>query len=191
MWFTEDAWSPIALIAAAVILCCIVWSRTQRRHFLIAAVLLLLAAITTYFVEQVIVTDGEKVETSLFDLIETFVAESQSITQLPRTQNVQSERFFSEQNTIDRARVRIAITIAEVSNDLRISDVQVRLTNENTRAITHFRANGTVATGATAGSHHVSRWELTWQKQAGEWKITRTRMLNPMNGQEQNIPRVD
>jgi len=191
MWFTEDAWSPVILMAVAAIFCCVAWSRTRRRQFVIAAALLLLAAMTTYFVEQVIVTDGEKVEASLFELIETFVAESQSISRLPRTREIQSERFFAEQNTIDRGRVRIAISIAEISSDLRISDVQIRLTNEDTRAITHFRANGIVSTGATAGTHHVSRWELTWQKQAGEWRITRTRMLNPMNGQEQQIPRVD
>ncbi|MFP6762328.1 MAG: hypothetical protein VB858_01880 [Planctomycetaceae bacterium] len=191
MWFTEDAWSPIVLIMLVAILCCIVWFRTQRGYALTAAVLLLLAAVTTYFIEQVIVTDGEKLEASLFELIETFVAESQSITQLQQSQVVQAERFFSEQNTIDRARVRVGVIVVSISEDLRISDVQVRLTNENTRAITHFRANGTIATGTSPGSHHVSRWELTWQKQAGEWRITRTRMLNPMNGEDQKIPRVD
>jgi hypothetical protein len=32
---------------------------------------------------------------------------------------------------------------------------------------------------------------MTWQKQAGEWKITQTKMLNAVNGQEMSVPGVD
>ena len=191
MWFTEDAWSPIVVIAVATIICLIAWSSTQRPRYLTGVGILIFAALMTYFVEQVIVTDSEKVETELTDLIDTFIVESQAISKLDQTQVIECERFFSEQNTIDKARVRAALVVARVENDTRITDVQTRLTNENTRAITHFRANGTVGTSTTGGGHFASRWEMTWQKEGGEWKITSTRMLNPMNGEDQQIPRVD
>lgn len=191
MWFTEDAWSPIVVMAVATIICFIAWSSTQRPRYLAVIGILIFAALMTYFAEQVIVTDSEKVEVELTDLIDTFIAESQAIKKFDQAQIIQCERFFSEQNTADKARVRAALVIARVDNDTRITDVQVRLTNENTRAITHFRANGTVSTSTTGGSHFASRWEMTWQKEGGEWKITRTRMLNPMNGEEQQIPSVD
>lgn len=193
MWFSEDAWSPIIVIAVAAAICFIAWSSTQRSRYLIAVMILALCAVITHFVEQAIVTDGEKVEIDLHNLIDTFIAESQSISSMQQAEVVQSLRFFSDQNASDRARVRAAVILADVSPDTRVTDVQIRLTNENTRAITHFRANGTVSLsgGGGGGGHYASRWELTWQKEAGEWKITRVKMLNPMSGEEQRIPRID
>lgn len=192
MWFTEDAWSPIIVIGVAVIICFIAWSSTQRSRYLTAIAALVFCAILTHFVEKAVVTEGEKVEIALHDLLDTFISESQSITSLQQAQVVQSERFFSEQNVTDKARVRAAVILVNVASDTRITDVQIQLTNQDTRAITHFRANGTVSTSiAGGGGHYSSRWELTWQKDAGEWKVTRTKMLNPMSGEEQRIPRVD
>ena len=192
MWFTEDAWSPIIVIGGAASICCIAWSSTQRSRYLTAIAVLAFCAILTHFVEQAVVTEGEKVEIALHALLDTFIAESQSINSLQQAQAVQSERFFSEQNVTDRARVRAAVILVNVATDTRITDVQIQLTNQDTRAITHFRANGTVSTSmGGGGGHYTSRWELTWQKEAGEWKITRTKMLNPMSGEEQQIPRVD
>jgi hypothetical protein len=191
MWFTEDAWSPIVVLAVATIISFIAWYSTQRPRYLAVVGILIFAALMSYFVEQVIVTDSEKVEAELTDLIDTFIAESQAISKLDQAQVIQCERFFSEQNTIDKARVRAALVVVRVENDTRITDVQIRLTNENTRATTHFRANGTVATSTAGGGHFASRWKMTWQKEGGEWKITRTRMLNPMSGEDQQIPRVD
>ncbi|MBC8289650.1 MAG: hypothetical protein H8E37_04965 [Planctomycetes bacterium] len=192
MWFTEDAWSPIIVIAVAAIVCFIAWSTTQRSRYLTAIAVLAFCAVLTHFVEQAVVTEGEKVEIALHDLLDTFIAESRSITSLQQAQVVLSERFFSDQNVMDKARVRAAVILVSVSADTRITDVQIQLTNQKTRAITHFRANGTVSTSmGGGGGHYASRWELTWQKEAGEWKITRTKMLNPMSGEEQRIPRVD
>lgn len=192
MWFTEDAWSPIIVIGVAAIICFIAWSSTQRSRYLTAIAVLAFCAILTHFIEQAVVTEGEKVEIALHDLLDTFISESQSITSLQQAQVVRSERFFSEQNVMDKARVRAAVILVNVAADTRITDVQIQLTNQDTRAITHFRANGTVSTSmGGGGGHYTSRWELTWQKEAGEWKITRTKMLNPMSGEEQRIPRVD
>ncbi|MBI1311791.1 hypothetical protein GC176_10910 [bacterium] len=193
MWFTEDAWSPIVLCVIAAVIFFIAWSTTQRPRLLLGVPLALLAAVVIYFVEQSIVTDREQVEADLDSLLHTFVEESQelhgSASQTPA--NLRTLDFFSAQNTTDRARVAAALNLVVVE-DVRITDVQTRLTNEDTRAVTHFRANGNVSlSGSSGGSHYSSRWELTWQKEAGRWTVTRTKMLNIMTGEEQSIPRID
>lgn len=194
MWFTEDAWSPIILCVIGAVIFLIAWSTTQRPRLLLGAPLLLIAAVTIYFVEQSIVTDLEQVQADLHSLLHTFVEESQGVNsaagQVP--DSLRSLDFFSAQNTTDRARVAAAVHLVTVDPAIRITDVQTRLTNENTRAVTHFRANGNVSISAhNGGGHFSSRWELTWQKEGGRWAVTRTKMLNVMNGEEQPIPRID
>ena len=192
MWFTEDAWSPIILCVVAGAIFFITWSTTRKSAFLLALPVLLLIAITIFFIERAVVTDSEQVEQNLFSLIETFVEESQQLGmgsgEIPG--QVRCHHYFSVLNTTDRNRVVAALMVVSISDGISVKDVQTRLTNENTRAITHFRANAVVSAGSFSG-HHPSRWELSWQKEAGEWKITRTRMLNVVTGEERRIPRVD
>ena len=190
MWFTEDAWSPIILCTVIAAIFFVAFMTTQRARFLIALPLLLLAALTIYFVEIAIVTDTEQVEQNLLDLVSTFVEESHQFSGGQVPEQVRCQSFFAENNTTDRTRVIAALMFVQVEGDIRVTDVNIRLTNRDTMAVTHFRANATFSVGSNTG-HHPSRWEMTWQKQAGEWKITRTRMLNVMNGQEVQIPGVD
>lgn len=189
MWFTEDAWSPIIVIAVAAIVCLIAWSSNQQKRYLVAILILLLAAVTTWFAEQAIQTDAEKLEVTLTELVQTFIEESQRVSSVDQVANAQSVRFFAESNEADRARVRAALVVASVNDDMRLADVRINLTDEDT-AVTHFRANGTV-TVSGGGRHYPSRWELTWRKEGGDWKVTQTKMLHVTTGEEQDIPRVD
>ncbi|MGZ0168095.1 MAG: hypothetical protein ACKVHE_00905 [Planctomycetales bacterium] len=192
MWFTEDAWSPIILCTIIAAIFFIAFMTTQRPKFLIALPLLLLAAITIYLAEIAIVTDGEQVEKNLHDFVDTFVEESHQFGSGSATipEQARCQSFFAETNIVDRTRVVAALMFVQVEGDIRVTDVRIQLTNKDTMAVTHFRANATFAAGSQSG-HHPSRWEMTWQKQAGEWKITRTKMLNFMNGQEMQVPGVD
>ncbi|MHC4877653.1 MAG: hypothetical protein ACYTGL_14250 [Planctomycetota bacterium] len=191
MWFTEDAWSPIILCVIAAVIFFIAWSTTQRPRLLIGVPLMLLVAVAIYFVEQSVVTDREQVENDLHSLLRTFVEESQQVTSSTAPEDIRSLDFFAAQNATDRARVTAGLLLVVIEDDVRITDVQTRLTNENTRAVTHFRANGNVGMSNVGGRHFSSRWELTWQKEADRWAVTRTKMLNVMTGEEQQIPRID
>ena len=190
MWFTEDAWSPIILCMVVGVIFLIAWSTSQRPRYLIAIPVIAILAVVIYFAERAIVTDREHVEASLLDLINTFVEESQVIgtsgNEVPP--DTKCLEFFSAQNVTDRARVSAALVFVSVNDDIRVTDVSIKLTNENTRAITHFRANATFSATGLDGGYHPSRWELTWQKEGDEWKVTRTKYLNIMTGDEQRIP---
>lgn len=189
MWFTEDAWSPIILCVVIAAIFFLAFLTTQRARYLAVLPLLLLAAITIYFAELAIVTDREQVELNLLELVSTFVEESEQwgvgSTEIP--EQVRCHVFFAEDNSADRTLVVAGLMFVQVMEDIRVSDVKVQLTDNDTKALTHFRANATINAGSFNG-HQPSRWELTWQKLDGDWKITQTRMLNVVNGQEQKIP---
>lgn len=186
MWFTEDAWSPIIACVLLAALCFVIAWMAQKPKLLSAVALLLVAAVAIFFVEQAIVTDLEHVEGQLIELVDTFVRETQAN---PKAAQPQCVRFFSERNDRDKARIAAAVALVRVDS-VRVTDVQTKVTNQGTRAITLFRANGTVSIGSEGGQY-PTRWELSWQKEAGEWRITTTRMLNAVNGTEIGIPRVD
>lgn len=196
MWFTEDAWSPIILCVVAGVIFFIAWSTTRKPKLLLALPLLLLAALTIFFAEQAIVTPLEKLESTLFDLIDTFVRESRDMSLQPGMTpedlppQIHTDDFFAARNNQDRARVVAALLLVNVGDDLSIKDVDIKVTNEDTRAVTRFRANGTVTAGSFSG-HRPSYWELQWQIEANEWKITRTLMLDVVTGEAKPIPRVD
>ncbi len=186
MWFTEDAWSPIVVCVLIAALCLAAAFMAQRAKLLWAVAVMLVAAVAIFFVERAIVTDTEQVEGQLTELVDTFVRESK---ETPKNKQPQCVRFFAERNDRDKARIAAAVALVRV-NDVRVTDVQIKVTNQGTRALTQFRANGTVAIGSEGG-HFPTRWELSWQKEAGEWRVTTTRMLNTVNGTEVAIPRVD
>lgn len=194
MWITENAWPPVILCILGAVVLLVAWSTTQRPRLLIGIPVLLIAAAIIYFVEQTIITDREQVEADLHSLLDTFIEESQQTRadSARHSRDYRTLEFFSPQNVTDRTRVAAALSLVTVDRNIRITDIQTRLTNDNTRAVTHFRANGTVSVGGVgSGGHFSSRWELTWQKEGGRWAVTRTRMLNVMTGEEQSIPRVD
>jgi hypothetical protein len=35
--------------------------------------------------------------------------------------------------------------------------------------------------------HRASRWDLTWQKQGGDWRIIEIQRLDPISGERMNI----
>ena len=186
MWFTEDAWSPIVMCTLIGGLSLVGALTLQKPKLMLATLVLAIAAVVIYFVEQAIVTDTERIELSLQSLVDTFVSESQAN---PKPQQAICANYFGARNTRDRHRIAAAVAIVRVE-DLRLTDVSIQLTNQGTRAITQFRANGTVRVGAEGG-HYPTRWELSWQKEAGEWKITNTRMLHAVRDEEIQIPLVD
>jgi low affinity Fe/Cu permease len=191
MWFTEDAWSPIILCVVIGAIFFIGYVQTQRAKFLYPLGVMVFVAITIFFVELAIVTDLEKVDGRLKELITTFVEESQNTKTGVTPANVRCYDFFTTENTIDRARVARAIGVVNVANDVRVPSIETKLSAEDTRAVTEFRVNGSVSTAATASRRFATRWRVHWQKVGSEWKISETHMLDLINDEELRIPRVD
>lgn len=134
--------------------------------------LMVVATGMTYHVEQSIVTDAEVVAQSVTDAARAFEQRD-----VPRTLS-----FFAQPL---HPIVETAFALVSSIDSLRITDVSVRMLAQNSRARSHFRANGTVTVENHGNiGHQPSRWELTWQKQAGQWKIIKIGRLNPITGEQ-------
>ena len=84
-----------------------------------------------------------------------------------------------------------ALDLVDIQEDIRISDVRTTLSNNNSRAVMHFRASATVSVGAYGNvGRQPTRWELTWQREKGEWKVIRATRLNFLTGEPLQNPFV-
>lgn len=175
MWITETAIPPIVVcsIIAAVLL--IQWYLRRQSKYLVGAAISIVLMFAFYSVEQSIVTPREQVEAELYGLANAF-------------QNKEAETtldYISPRADGLRQMVKLALNLITMNSELRITDVQTELRSDNSVATTHFRANGEATYGSFTG-RHPTRWELTWQKMGGEWKVTKAERLNPITGEHLN-----
>ena len=186
MWFTETPWPPIIGLIVLGVLLFLGWL-SQRKAFFLAGVALCVALCGIVFVvEQQIVTERERIEQTLLDFAEAFQRDSmqQGVVNLfvpgPEPESV---RYISASATSTRGLAAAALNFVDLPEPVRISDVRTTLSNSDSRAITQFRASATVRAGGNADAfHHPTRWELTWQRERGEWRILRATRLNFMSG---------
>jgi hypothetical protein len=160
-WLTENPWPLILLLALAAGVMLAFWTSQKRGIWVLGAVAALACAVAVYFVEKAFVTEAERVENKVHAVAEAFTRQDREGTLA----------FFSVQNAPLRETVVQALDWVELPNGVDIKDMSVRLSNENTRAVARFRANGTVSYKQQGAQHYPSRWEVTWQKEAGDWKI--------------------
>lgn len=175
MWFTENPWPPALLLLVGAVIFALAWTR-NRRAALAGLVVLCLALIPVVFVvESWIVTPAEEIEAEILSLADTVVSGDVAATL----------DYFSSTAVTQRAQIATAMAIGRVEPDLRITDITTRVTNSNTIAVSQFRANGTFAVQGPffAGERQMpTRWETSWRKEGGDWKITEVKRLNPVNG---------
>lgn len=192
MWFTETPWPPIILLIVIGVLLFLGWV-SQRNVIFLAGVALCLALCGIVFIaEQQIVTERERVEQQLLDFAAAFQRDSmqQGVANLlipgPEPESL---RYISASATTTRGLAVAAMNFVDLPEPARISDVRTTMSNNDSRAITHFRASATVrAAGSTDAFHHPTRWELTWQREKSEWKILRATRLNFMSGAPMENP---
>jgi hypothetical protein len=179
MWFTETAWPPIVLFLCGAIVLGVLWSGAQRTGYLVGAVGLVLASVVAWMIEGAVVTDREQVEDATTDIVRQF--------QLNHPQETLAYVSESPQAIPLRMLVTTALDAVDVAPDVHVTDVQVRLLSEGTRAQSHFRVNGTVSL-KNRGSvgHHPFRFQSTWQKENGGWKMLSIEDLDPITGKTLN-----
>lgn len=177
MWFTEDAWTPMALLAVGAVICLGLWNTSRRKGYLLAAAGFVLACGGAWVVEKSVVTDREQLELLVQNLCDDF-----------RRKDRRTLDYFAAQAEPLREMAEDAMELVDVQNDLRVTDFETELTNNNSRARVHFRANATLAVKAIGNvGRQPFRAIIEWQREAGAWKIVNIRRLNPLNGQEMPV----
>ena len=178
MWFTETPWPPIIALAALATGFAGAFISTQRTKFIVPILLLAALAVVVYVVEQQVVTERERVEQSIYDVTAAFQRQD-----VPATLG-----HFSEQALLLRGMAMGALATIRAQEDLRITDVSIEMTNADSRARAHFRANGTFdVTGYGPVGHQPTRWNVDWQKEGGQWRIIDVERLDPITGESMNI----
>lgn len=178
MWFTENPWPGVVIFLVLGGWFLVRALQTGlAKHWALAGVCAV-AAIGVYVVEDWIVTPAEEIEARVGELLQACKAGEV----LPVIS------FISDSNRNLQVMVGTGMALAKIHDDVRLTDMHVRMVANNTRGISHFRANGTISVNQQAISTHVStRWEVTWQKEADEWKIVSIKRLNPLNGEEMQM----
>lgn len=172
--FTENPWPliiPCLIIAAGLFL---VWRERLQKKWLLGAIAAATLALTAFVTDRLVVTDGERLEQNIRDLVAAFQHKDRDRTL----------SFFSPREVLLKQLVETALNAVDVHDDLDIKDVQVTLLAGATRASTRFRANGTASYQKTNVGHQPSRWDLKWQREGNDWKIVEVHRLHPLKDEE-------
>ncbi len=190
MWFTETPWPPILLFVCGAVVLGILWSQAQRTVYLAGIAGLLLLSGGTYAVEQMIVTDRERLEFSTVDIVRQFQLNNRDATLAYISESPQALTL--------RALAAAAIDNVDISPDVHVTDIQVTMLAEGTRGSVHFRVNGTISLkGHGNAGHHPLRFRALWQQEpapdlskanANEkvWRMLEIEDLDPITGRSLN-----
>ena len=191
MWFTETPWPPILILCVVGVLLFLGWHSQRKTVFLAGSALCVALCGIVFVVEELIVTERERVEQRLSDFAAAFQRDSMQ----PGVPNLllggpepASLSFISKRAEDVRRMAGQALALVDISEDVRISDVRTTMTNNNSRAITQFRATATVSAGGFNAIRQPTRWELTWQLENGDWKVIRATRLHFLTGESLQDP---
>ena len=190
MWFTDTPWPPILILSVLGVLLFLGWVSQRKTGYLAGVALCVALCGLVFVVEQQIVTETERVEQRLLDFTAAFQRDSMKRglinAVLGGGPELESLKFIQGDEV--RRLATQALDLVDVQDDVRISDIRTRMTNKDSRAITQFRASASVTVAGYNAVRQPSRWELTWGKEDGEWKVLRATRLNFMSGQPLDNP---
>jgi hypothetical protein len=174
MWFVEDAWSPAIISGMGMLAGLAWWSSSKRVWPLAVAVGCCLLAGAGFLIDALVVTDRERVEELTRGLVQDF-----------RHRRPDGREHFSSTAPELAALYDAALQLVQVDEDVAVTDVSTRVTNEGSRATIHFRANADLSvSGIGKVGRQPVRLELTWARESEGWKVVRVRRLHPINGTE-------
>ena len=190
MWFTDTPWPPILTLSVVAVLLFLGWLSQRKTGYLAGVALCVALCGLVFVVEQQIVTEQERVEQRLLDFTAAFQRDSLKRGLLNAVigggQELESLKFIHGDDVLRLA--TNALDLVDIQDDVRISDIRTRMTNKDSRAITQFPASASVTVSGYSAARQPSRWELTWGKEGGEWKVLRATRLNFMSGQPLDNP---
>jgi ketosteroid isomerase-like protein len=166
MWFTETPWAPFFICTVIAALFFAQWYMHRRPRALYLAIGSMAIGGLVILVERLIVTESERVENNVYALARAFEAGDGD----------RCAEFFSEHDQKERDTVRSVAATVKIVGHIHITDLAVQMSSAESRATATFRASAT-ANYQGRDVHGATRWELTWQREANEWKIVRIRRL--------------
>lgn len=170
MWFIEDPWPPVLILAVVALVFGLAWNATHRSLYFLSALGCVALGLVVLVVEEMVVTEAEEVEAQVYALAEA----------VTRGEHEKVLDFLSKDAGSLRAQIGSHMEDIQVEDNLRITDLQVAHESGSSQAKSHFRANGSVTWKKSFTDNIATRWNLTWEKNQGTWKIIQVERLHPI-----------
>jgi len=151
------------------------WVLQRGRRQIVASAVFFLAAAAILLADHFIITETKRVEAGIYGLAKAVQAGNVE----------QCLDFFSPNDKADRQLVTTAVGMVEIDGSIHITDLSIKMSSAESRAVSTFRATAT-AKYQGRSDRVPTRWELTWQREGNDWKVTRIRRLQLIGDQETN-----
>lgn len=174
MWFTENPWPPIVIVGLLALVFVFMWNSNRRGLHLVLALVCVLVCVGIYGLSRSIVTEGERLQQHVVQLCHDFRDKKPGVVDYVSKTKPKYKALFEE-----------AQATVNVQSDLRLSDFQTKLTDNNSRGTVRFRANATISVvGMGDVGYRSVQVEFTFVREDGAWKIIDVKRFNPINGKE-------
>ncbi|MEW4487638.1 hypothetical protein AB1L42_06125 [Thalassoglobus sp. JC818] len=170
MWFTENAWQPMLLFAILAMIAGFGWYRRLQARYLVLCFCSLGMMGVAWFADQAIVTERERVHDAILEIAHSFAAKD-----FDGVHSRISQRSLDLQSLAD-----LAMNFATLK-DMRVTDIQIDLKSEETRAISRFRVNALI-TSEQGSIRKPTYLEARWQTEEGRWRMIDVKALDPITG---------
>ena len=175
MWFTENPWPPMLIVALGALICAALWTKDRNARYLFGALICMVLTGGLYGFERAVVTEGERLQDDVSQMCDQF-----------RKRQPETLDHFSESAPEFRILCETAMKMVEIGDDMRLTAFETTFTDNNSRANIHFRANATISFMGITRSHPF-RCIFTYQKEGGRWKIVQVQRLDVIKGDKIDI----
>lgn len=177
-WLYENPLPELLICGVLAAAFMVVALQKQRGVFLLGTLAFLLLGGALWFLDRGRKTDREAVEFAVHDIVLNFEQNDIDGTL----------KYISPRAIALRTRATLGIQLVDVE-DVRVTDVSVDFSNQNSIARSHFRVNATVSLESRGSiGHQATRWRAQWQKSDQGWLMTDIEPLDHFTGNATEWP---
>ena len=173
-WITENAWPLIVVCLTLGVMSGIMFDARGR----MAAIGFFLAAGLFWWLESSVVTESEILERDLQSMLDGFIRQDEALIHSQISEKAPNLRTIASQ----------ALDMVTLDSGFHLKDINITISDDSSKATAHLRANGRASLKRNAYDQTVAtRWETTWEKEGGTWKLVSAKRLDVVSGKEMGM----
>jgi hypothetical protein len=167
-WIVEDAWTILAFGAAVQAILAVILVQSGRRALLFVMAAVLLVTVALLFIEWLVVTDGEQIESVLNDAAAAL--ESDDLAELV-LHIATSPEGMALRRELESRLDRIQVTVARIASKPQIT-INEYVTPRSATATFMGRLAGNDRTSSAEVVQHVGRYSISLVQHGNEWRVS-------------------
>ena len=167
---SENPWPAVILCLIGIVASVILWMSRQQRWPIAMGVIFFALAVGAIAWDRMVLTPREQIIENVLGITRAFQQR-----ELEKTYSYISKSAWDVQLLAAEGYNRIT-----VSDDMRVSDIQVEMLAQGERALATFRVNATISAGPLGTMRRPTMWETKWQLEPEGWKMIDITALNPI-----------